>query len=153
MPAVKPNELIAGPARNQTLTGRVCLFDYSPVRSNGKVTDYADLQLVVEHGPSGTLHIEAWRDQARRLTQIAVDGKILKFTNFTIKTQHRWSHFWQKHRFVCPTCSESARSLLGSPSSSWILPSRAHPRCYSLELIQDASLPSSSSSSYLAPSL
>ena len=41
--------------------------------------------LVVEEGLSGTIYIEAWRDQARRVSQIAKDGKILKVTNLTIK--------------------------------------------------------------------
>ena len=33
----------------------------------------------------GTLYIEAWHDQARRVTQVAHAGKILKLTNLTIK--------------------------------------------------------------------
>ena len=85
MSVVKPVELIAGLARNQTVTGRVCLLDSSTVSKLGKASDYAELHLVVEEGPSGSLYIEAWRDQARRLTQVANDGKILKLTNLTIK--------------------------------------------------------------------
>ena len=85
MSVVKPIELTPGLARNQTLTGRVCLLDSSPVGKVGRANDYVELHLVVEEGLSGTLHIEAWRDQARRLTQVAHDGKILKLTNLTIK--------------------------------------------------------------------
>ena len=85
MPDVKPIELTPGLARNQTLTGRVRLLDSSTVGKAGKASDYAELHLVVEKGLSGTLFIEAWRDQARRVTQVAHDGKILKLTNLTIK--------------------------------------------------------------------
>ena len=51
----------------------------------GRANDYVELHLVVEEGLSGTLYIEAWRDQARRVTQVAHEGKILKLTNLTIK--------------------------------------------------------------------
>ena len=85
MAVVKPIELTLGLARNQTLTGRVCLLDSATVGKVGRANDYVELHLVVEEGLSGTLYIEAWRDQARRLTQVAHDGKILKITNLTIK--------------------------------------------------------------------
>ena len=85
MAVVKPIELTPGLARNQTLTGRVCLLDSATVGKAGRANDYVELHLVVEEGLSGTLYIEAWRDQARRLTQVANDGKILKLTNLTIK--------------------------------------------------------------------
>ena len=85
MAVVKPIELTPGLARNQTLTGRVCLLDSATVGKAGRANDDVELHLVAEEGPSGTLSIEAWRDQARRLTQVAHDGKILKLTNLTIK--------------------------------------------------------------------
>ena len=85
MSVVKPIELTPGLARNQTLTGRVCLLDSATVGKVGRANDYVELHLVVEEGLSGTLYIEAWRDQARRLIQVAKDGKILKLTNLTIK--------------------------------------------------------------------
>ena len=50
-----------------------------------KASDYVEMHLVVEEGMQGTLYIEAWRDQARRVTQVAHEGKILKLTNLTIK--------------------------------------------------------------------
>ena len=85
MSVVKPLELTAGLARNQTLIGRVCLFDSTTVGKVGKANAYVELHLVVEEGPSGTLYIEAWRDQASRLAQVAHGGKILKLTNLMIK--------------------------------------------------------------------
>ena len=85
MPIVKPIELTPGLARNQTLTGRVCLLDSATVGKAGRANDYVELHLVVEEGLSGTRYIVAWRDQARRPTQVAHDGKILKLTNLTIK--------------------------------------------------------------------
>ena len=85
MSGVKPIELTPGVARSQTLTGRVCLLASATVGKVGRANDYVQLHLVVEEGLSGTLYIEAWRDQARRLTQVAHDGKILKLTNLTIK--------------------------------------------------------------------
>ena len=84
MPVVKPHRAYCWFARNQTLIGRVCLFDCTTVGNVGEASDYVELHLVAEEGPSGTLYIEAWRDQARRLTQVAHDGKILKLTNLTI---------------------------------------------------------------------
>ena len=50
-----------------------------------KTSEYAALHLVVEEGPSGTLYIEAWRDQAKKLSQVAQEGSILVFTNLTLK--------------------------------------------------------------------
>ena len=85
MPVVKPVELIVGPARNQTVIGRVCLLDSSTVSRHGKASEYVELHLVVEKGSSGGLYVEAWRDQARRLTRVARPGKILKLTNLMIK--------------------------------------------------------------------
>ena len=76
MSVVKPVELTAGLARNQTVTGRVCLLESSTVSKLGKANDYVELHLVVEEGPYGGLYIEAWRDQARRLAQVAHEGKI-----------------------------------------------------------------------------
>ena len=85
MSVVKPVELTAGLARNQTVTGRVFRLDFSTVSKLGKASGYVELHLVVEEGPSGGLYIEAWRDQARRLTQVARQGKILKLTNLMIR--------------------------------------------------------------------
>ena len=85
MSVVKPVELIVGPARNQTVIGRACLLDSSTVTRHGKASDHVELHLVVEKGSSGGLYVEAWRDQARRLTQVARQGKILKLTNLMIR--------------------------------------------------------------------
>ena len=85
MSVAKPVELTAGLARNQTVIGRVCLLDSSTVSRHGKASEYVELHLVVEEGSSGGLYVEAWRGQARRLTQVAHDGEILKLTNLTIK--------------------------------------------------------------------
>ena len=94
MSVVKPVELTAGLARNQTVTGRVHLLDSSTVSKLGKASDYVELHLAVEEGPSGSLYIEAWRDQARRLAQVAHEGKILKLTNLMIKAMGEKEH-WQ----------------------------------------------------------
>ena len=93
MAVVKPIEFTPGVARNQTLTGRVCLLASATVGKVGRANDYVELHLVVEEGLSGTLYIEAWRDQARRLTQVAHDGKILKLTNLTINALGN-VHLW-----------------------------------------------------------
>ena len=82
---VRPIELTPGLARNQTLTGRVCLLESGTVGKAGRAFDYVDLHLVAEEGLSGTLYIEAWFEQARRLTEVANEGKILKLTNLSIK--------------------------------------------------------------------
>ena len=50
MSVVKPVELTVGPARNQTVIGRVCLLDSSTVSKLGKASDYVELHLVVEDG-------------------------------------------------------------------------------------------------------
>ena len=83
MSVVKPIELTPGTAHNQILIGRVCLLESTTV--GRKASDYVEMHLVVEEGMQGTLYIEAWRDQARRVTQVAHEGKILKLTNLTIK--------------------------------------------------------------------
>ena len=85
MSVVKPVELTAGLARHQTVTGRACRLDSSTVSKFGKAREYVEVHLVVEEGSSGGLYVEAWRDQARRLTQVARQGKILKLTNLMIK--------------------------------------------------------------------
>ena len=92
MAVVKPIELTPGLARNQTLTGRVCLFDSATVGKVGRANDYVEPHLVVEEGLYGTLYIEAWRDQARRLTQVAHGGKIL---NSPILPSRPWA---RKHK-------------------------------------------------------
>ena len=50
MSVVKPIELTPGLARNQTLTGRVCLLDSATVGKVGRANDYVELHLVVEEG-------------------------------------------------------------------------------------------------------
>ena len=50
-----------------------------------KTSEYAELHLVVEEGPSGILYIEAWRDHASQLSQVAQEGNIPVFTNLTLK--------------------------------------------------------------------
>ncbi len=85
MAAVKPIKLTPGLARSQALIGRVRMLDYPTVGKPGRTTKYAELHLLVEEGLSGTLFVEAWRDQARRLTQVAHDGSILKLTSLTRK--------------------------------------------------------------------
>ena len=81
MAVVKPKELTAGVARGQTVRGRVRLF---ALEKKGRA-DCAECHLVVEPGLSGTLFIEAWRDQANRLGQVAKDGLIVELTHLTIK--------------------------------------------------------------------
>ena len=67
MAVVTPKELTAGMARGQTVRGRVRMF---AMEKKGTV-DCAECHLVVEPGLSGALYIEAWRDQAHRLGQVA----------------------------------------------------------------------------------
>ena len=85
MSVVRPIELTPGLAWNQTLTGRVCLLEYGIVQNAAGAFEYVDLHLVAEEGLTGTLYIEAWCEQARRLTEVANEGKILKLTNLSIK--------------------------------------------------------------------
>ena len=82
MSLVKPRELGTGLARGQVIRGRVRLLD----GGTRKTSEYAALHLVVEEGPSGTLYIEAWRAQAKKLSQVAQEGNILVFTNLTLKS-------------------------------------------------------------------
>ena len=44
-----------------------------------------ELHLVSEEGLSGMLYIQAWRDQARRFTQVAKEGNVLDIERLTIK--------------------------------------------------------------------
>ena len=81
MAVVKPKELTAGVARGQTVRGRVRMF---ALERKGKA-DCAECHLAAELGLSGTLYIEAWRDQAHRLGQVAKDGLIVELTHLTIK--------------------------------------------------------------------
>ena len=81
MAVVTPKELTAGMARGQIVRGRVRMF---ALEKKGKA-DCAECHLVVEPGLSGTLYIEAWRDQANRLGQVAKDGLIVELTHLTIK--------------------------------------------------------------------
>ena len=81
MAVVTTKELSAGTARGQTVRGRVRMF---AMEKKGKV-DCAECHVVVEPGLSGALHIEAWRDQAHRLGQVAKDGLIVELTHLTIK--------------------------------------------------------------------
>ena len=46
----------------------------------------AEFHLVVEAGLSGSLFIEGWRDQARRLKDVVAEGVIVEFTQLTIKS-------------------------------------------------------------------
>ena len=85
MSVVRPIELTPGLAWNQTLTGRVCLLESGIVQNAAGAFEYVDLHLVAEEGLTGTLYIEAWCEQARRLTAVANEGKILKLTNLSIK--------------------------------------------------------------------
>ncbi len=86
MAIVKPIELTPGLARNQALVGRVRMLESPTVGRQGKTAEYAELHLLVEEGLSGSIFIEAWRDQARRLTQAAQDGSILTLTNITLRS-------------------------------------------------------------------
>ena len=81
MAVVTPKELTAGMARGQVVRGRVRNFD---LEKKGK-SDCAECHLIVEPGLSGTLYIEAWRDQAHRLGQVAKNGLIVELTDLTIK--------------------------------------------------------------------
>ena len=85
MSVVRPIELTPGLAWNQTLTGRVCLLESGIVQNAAGAFEYVDLHLVAEEGLTGTLYIEAWCEQARRLSAVANEGKILNLTNLSIK--------------------------------------------------------------------
>ena len=81
MALVKPAELSIGLARGQLIKGRVLMLTSGAHKTN----EHAALHLVVEEGSSGTLYIEAWREQAKRLLQVATEGAILEFSNLTLK--------------------------------------------------------------------
>ena len=81
MAVVTPKELTAGMARGQVVRGRVCNF---ALDKKGK-SDCAECHIIVEPGLSGTLYIEAWRDQAHRLNTVAKDGLIVELTDLTVK--------------------------------------------------------------------
>ena len=81
MALVKPAELSIGLARGQLIKSRVLMLTSGAHKTN----DHAALHLVVEEGSSGTLYIEAWREQAKRLLQVATEGAILEFSNLILK--------------------------------------------------------------------
>ena len=81
MSIVKPVELTTGLARNQARIRRVRMLECTHQGRH----DCAQLHLVVDAGMSGTSCIEAWRGQARRLNQVARNGKLLNLTNLTVK--------------------------------------------------------------------
>ncbi len=81
MSLITPKELTPGVARGQRLEGRVRMLSVSTNRS----ADVVELHLVVEAGVSGTIYIEAWREQARRLKDMLREGGMVRFTNLTIK--------------------------------------------------------------------
>ena len=85
MGKVRPFELTAGMARNQSVIGRVRMLDSQPIEKAGKQTEHTELHLIAEEGLSGALFVEAWREQSRRLAPLAKEGKSLKLTNLTIK--------------------------------------------------------------------
>ena len=80
MSSVSPKELTLGIAHGRKLQGRVRMYSNSPLK---KGFDCVDFHLVVEKGLSGTLFIEGWQNQARRLADVCEEGQII--TNLTIK--------------------------------------------------------------------
>ena len=80
MPIIKPVEMSAGVPHSQAVAGRVCMLEIS----KQGLHDCARLHLVVDAVMSGTLYIEAWRYQARRLHHTARERKLLTLTNLTI---------------------------------------------------------------------
>ena len=77
-----PHELSVGLARGQILKGRVFMLE----KSTARTADMVSMHLVCETGSSGALFIEAWRDQARRLLNVVSEGRIVQFSNLTLKT-------------------------------------------------------------------
>ena len=94
MSVVKPVELTAGLARGLAVVGRVKMLKSDVVGKAGFGNQCVEFHLVVEEGPSGTLFVEAWRDQARRVTTVVHEDKIVKLTNLTIKSMNEKAQ-WQ----------------------------------------------------------